>query len=291
MTPLLWLAQHARTLSHLRDRRIVIKVGGSIQDQPETMKALMAEVGALVVLGARVCVVHGGGKAITGAMSAAGLQARFVGGQRYTDEATLRIAERVLALNVNAELVGYLHDAGAPARPLHSLGTCVLRARRIAPTRPEDDLGLVGEVCDVDDAVLVAMMDHGQVPVIAPVATDIAASEPGAAARTIGKLNVNADLAAGAVACALEPDTFLLVSDTPGVRVADGAFSPRLTHADVARLKAERVIDGGMLPKVRACEVALAAGVRDVRIIDGREAGSVLAAVLDTGGGGTRFVP
>lgn len=289
MTPLLWLAQHARTLSNLRDRRIVIKVGGSIQDQPDTMRALMAEVGTLALLGARVCVVHGGGKAITGAMSAAGLQARFVGGQRYTDEATLRIAERVLGLTVNAELVGYLHAAGAPARGLHSLGTCVLRARRVAPARPEDDLGLVGEVCDVDEAVLIAMMDHGQVPVIAPVAIDAAAGEHGAA--PIGKLNVNADLAAGAVACALEPDTFLLISDTPGVRAADGTYAPRLSHSDVTRLKAEKVIDGGMLPKVRACEIALSAAVRDVRIIDGRTPGSVLAAALDADAGGTRFVP
>ncbi len=289
MTPgLLWLAQHAHALTRVRDRRLVIKVGGSIQDQPAVMKSLMGEAAALALLGAKVCVVHGGGKAISAAMNAAGLQPRFIGGQRYTDAATLLIAERVLALSVNAELVRYVNESGARATGLHSLGACVLKAGRTLPAKPELDLGLVGEVVDVDATVIGALCDAGVVPVIAPVALD-AAMDDAHPSQGPGKLNVNADLAAGTVAAAIKPDALVLVSDTPGVRVKDGSYAKSLSREQVEALKREGVVDGGMLPKVRACEEALAAGVRDVCIVDGREPGSLLGAALGLEVRGTVF--
>ncbi len=284
-----WMLDHAEAIAKVRGQLLVIKVGGSIQDQPDTMRSLMGEVAALSRIGAQVVVVHGGGKAITAAMAAAGLQAKFVGGQRFTDESTLRIAERVLGLGVNAELVGYVKHAGARAVGLHSLGTCVLRARRVKAAKPEDDLGFVGEVIDVDGDVLRALAMSGVVPVVAPVAIDVESGERGRD-ECPGKLNVNADLAAGRVADALKPDAMLLVSDTPGVRVADGSYVKTLSVQQIQQLKRDKVIDGGMLPKVQACLDAIAAGVGHVRIVDGRVRTALLGAALQVGETGTRLM-
>lgn len=256
---------------------VLIKVGGSIQDDPAQMRAVMADVAAIGAAGARTVVVHGGGKAITAALKDAGITSRFVAGQRYTDEPTLKIAERVLNLTVNAELCAMLADAGARPAPLHSLGACVLSARRTTetgkPEMPEADLGLVGRVCSVNAPVILGLTVLGCTPVIAPVALD-------QDLHGAGKLNVNADLAAGAVAAAIKPNRFILVSDTPGIRTQSeptAVYAQSLSRRDLDGLIASGVIDGGMLPKVQACFAAIDAGVRDVSIIDGRQRGALLA--------------
>ncbi len=277
-----WLSQHHRRLSALRSTGLVIKVGGSIQDEPDQLRAVMRDVAALASLEARPVVIHGGGKAITTAMNKAGLQARFVQGQRYTDHATLAIVERVLNQVVNREIQGYLQDEGCRCRGLISTGSCVLRAVRTPADpvgdAPPEDLGFVGRVTQVNVPEILGVCEGGLVPVIAPVAVDVAPTPDGP-----GKLNVNADLAAGTVAAALSPRMFILVSDTPGVRadVNDPASTlPILTRARMDELKAAGAIGGGMLPKLQACFEALAAGVPRVCIIDGRQGGALLQSVL-----------
>lgn len=264
---LAWIAEH---LPDLRSKPVVIKVGGSIQDDPAAMRSLMHQVALLSELGVTPAVIHGGGKAISAAMKAAGLTPRFVQGQRYTDEETLHIAERVLVNEVNRELVQAVQERGAQARGLHSLGLCVLRARRVI----EPDLGLVGRVGEVDAPVVAALCAAGIVPIIGPVAID--------AARDGGKLNVNADLAAGEVAFALGAGTLLMVSDTPGIRTsaAPEVWAQRLSRDDLSRLRATGIIDGGMLPKVEACLRALDAGARRVLIIDGRPPDAIVRTLL-----------
>ncbi|MFN9132244.1 MAG: acetylglutamate kinase [Phycisphaerales bacterium] len=264
---LAWIAEH---LPDLRSKPVVIKVGGSIQDDPAAMRSLMHQVALLSELGVTPAVIHGGGKAISAAMKAAGLTPRFVQGQRYTDEETLHIAERVLVNEVNRELVQAVQERGAQARGLHSLGLCVLRARRVI----EPDLGLVGRVGEVDAPVVSALCAAGIVPIIGPVAID--------AARDGGKLNVNADLAAGEVAFARGAGTLLMVSDTPGIRTsaAPEVWAQRLSRDDLSRLRATGIIDGGMLPKVEACLRALDAGARRVLIIDGRAPDAIVRTLL-----------
>ena len=257
---------------------VLIKVGGSIQDDPAQMARVMRDVAAIAASGARPLVVHGGGKAITAALKEAGIASRFVAGQRYTDEATLRIAERVLNLTVNAELCTMLSQAGARAAPLHSLGACVLKARRTTetgkPEMPHADLGLVGRVSKVDAGTILGVAGDGLIPVIAPVALD--EEHPPA-----GRLNINADLAAGAVAAAVRPGRFILVSDTPGIRIRpddSSSFAQSLSRTELGTLIASGVIDGGMLPKVQACFAALDAGVSNVCIVDGRVGGALALA-------------
>lgn len=278
---------------------VVVKVGGSIQDDPAQLRLVAADAAALARDGVRPVLVHGGGKAISAAMKAAGLSPRFVHGQRYTDQATLEIVERCLCGpgSVNEELVSMIEQAGTPATGLHSLGACVLHARRSTPAGSPDDLGLVGEVSRVSAPVIAGLCALGIIPVIAPVAlADLGAAHAGtdrAFALPLGaRLNVNADLAAGAVAAALRPTAFILVSDTPGIRTGTGDYAPALTRADVERLRASGVIDGGMLPKVLGCAMALDAGVPNVLIVDGRSPGALRRAVLHPlDAGGTRLTP
>lgn len=277
-----WLSQHHRRLSALRSMGLVVKVGGSIQDDPAQMRAVMRDVAALASLEARPVVIHGGGKAITAAMAKAGLQARFVQGQRYTDPATLEIVEKVLAQTVNRELLGYLEDEGCRCRGLTSMGSAVLMGVRTGtdpqPGKPSEDLGLVGRVTKVNVPEILGVCEGGVVPVIAPVARE--ASPP---PDSPGKLNVNADLAAGTVAAALNPRMFVLVSDTPGVRSdvnKPESSLPVLTRGHANELIASGAIAGGMLPKLQACFEALDGGVQRVCIVDGREGGALLQAVL-----------
>ena len=270
-------SKHTR-IARLRDRVVVVKVGGSIQDDVTQMRHVMRDIAALSALGALPVIVHGGGKAISAAMTAAGLQARFVQGQRYTDEATLAIVERVLVRTVNAQLCALLEEEGAASFPLHSLGSCVLFAERSgtdeSPGPPSEDLGLVGRITRVAAPVIRGLTSQRLVPVIAPVAL----TSDGTA-----KLNVNADLAAGAIAAALRAPIFMLVSDTTGVRTAPdpaAPHAPSLSKADVDRLSASGIIAGGMLPKLNACFEALRGGSTAVSILDGREPRSILSASL-----------
>ncbi|MDP1660297.1 MAG: acetylglutamate kinase [Phycisphaerales bacterium] len=267
---------------------ILVKVGGSIQDNPAQMKAIAADIAELARRGHGVIVVHGGGKAISAAMTAAGLQARFVLGQRYTDEATLSIVERVLCGEVNAQLAGDITHGGARAEPMTTLNRPVLYARRAGATDKEGahhDLGLVGRVTRVDTDPLAQSIAGGAVPVIAPVALDEATPPPHA------KLNVNADLVAGQVAQWEGVDTFILVSDTAGVRVDGTNYAATLTVAQCEDLKARAVIDGGMIPKIDACLMALAKNpFRRVCITDGRATHGLLSAAVGDDFPGTRIV-
>ena len=261
-----------------------MKVGGSVLDDRARMRGICGEIAAAARGGNRVIVVHGGGKAITAAMNAAGLAARFVMGQRYTDNGTLEIVERVLCGpgGVNAQICEDIETGGARAKALTSLGTCVLRAQRsgaIGKDGQEVDLGRVGRVVSVDAPTL-ATVPARVVPVIAPVALD--------ATRPEGKLNVNADLAAGMVAKAVAADVFVLVSDTPGIRVDEKNFAKTLSVKQIDELKSRGVIDGGMLPKVEACVMALEGkpGCR-VGIVDGRVEGAAAAAIAGDQSAGT----
>lgn len=270
-----------------RGKCVVIKVGGSIMDQPEALRGLMHDIAFLAAVGMRPVVVHGGGKAITEAMQRAGLEAQFVKGRRYTDERTLAIAEDVLVNRVNKELVADLREAGHRAMGLHSLSSCVVFAQRLLLPDDADparklDVGFVGEVTVVNAELLQALIEAGHVPVIAPIARD-------ASGR---KLNVNADSVAGHVAAALRAEKLVLVSDTHGIRRSADAsdLAASLTRVEVEALVAEGIISAGMLPKVEAAMVALEAGVAKTHIIDGRIPHSLLLEVYTDSGVGTEIV-
>jgi len=282
-------------IRRFRGKTIVVKLGGSFMDAPEDLKAVCTDIAFMRAVDIDPVVVHGGGKAITRAMEDAGLEARFVGGLRYTGPEELRIVEDVLATVINRDIVRLLEEAGAKAESLTSKGRCALKAVPLAAPG-EEDLGLVGKVVSVDSLLLRGLCDLGTIPVIAPIAC--AVDRP-PSAGTVGatvpqKFNCNADEAASAVARAMGAEKLVNVSDTHGIRARPDDQASLLSHIsepDAERLLAEGVISGGMIPKVRTLLEALKGGVKKCHIVSGRVPHSLLLEIYTDRGVGTEIVP
>jgi acetylglutamate kinase len=269
-----------------RDTTTVIKLGGSVVEHPDSLRHLLLDIVFLSTLGMRIVVVHGGGKAISRAMDEAGIEPKWVQGRRYTDDATLAIVERVLATELNHELVARLEEFGGRAMSLNFLSTNVLFGERLMLDGPDGtklDLGHVGEVTKVDRLTIDNLMYAGQVPVI-----------PSMAITADGqKLNVNADTAATAVAAAIEAEKLVVLSDIPGVLrdVNDPeSLIPHITAAEARTMIADGTIAGGMIPKIEGCLDTLAQGVKKIHIIDGRMRHALLLEIYTTSGVGTELV-
>jgi acetylglutamate kinase len=260
-------------LSALVGRYVVVKLGGSAMPHRQ---AVLQDIVCLRKLGVNLVLVHGGGAAITEWLNRIGKQAVFVNGLRVTDPATMEVAQMVLVGKVNQELVALLNHAGVKALGLSGIDGALLRARR---KQSVPDLGLVGEVEQVNAALLCTLCDQGYVPVIAPIGTG-----PDGEA-----LNINADTVAGDIGRALQAAVVLFLTDVEGVRDADGRVLSQLTPREVAQLRADGVITGGMIPKVDACLHALQGAAR-VCIADGRCPHAILLQLATDAQFGTSFV-
>src|SRR5260221_13649303 len=214
-------------------------------------------------VGMQPVLVDGGGKAINDAMEKAGVVPQWVQGRRYTDDRTIAIGEHVLCNQINRFIVSFIQSQGCESMGLHSLTSNVLIAEKTY-LQGEDgrriDLGLVGEVKSVNARLLQLLVQADAIPIIAPIARDQAG----------GRLNVNADTAAGAVAAAMKAEKLVVVSDTHGIR-ADPKDPetgvPSLTLSQIDEMVKSGVISSGMLPKVEPCITALKAGVTKAHII------------------------
>lgn len=276
-------------IRRFRDKITVIKLGGSVMEDPAALDYLLVDVVFMETVGMRPIIVHGGGAAISRGMAEAGIEPRFIHGRRYTDDATLEIVQRVLAGQINQSIAGRIEEFGGRAMPLSAVGqknNNVLYGERLTLAGPDGepiDLGHVGKVTRVDRDTIENLCYAGQVPVI----PSMCEMEGG------GRLNVNADTAATAVAQALGAEKLVFLSDVNGVR-QDKDDPESLIHsltADHAReLIAERAIEAGMIPKVEGCLDTLAKGVRKIHIIDGRLRHSLLLEVYTTRGVGTEIV-
>ncbi len=279
------LIEAHRYIRRFAGKTVVVKVGGSIMDEPKALTGLLLDVCFMDAVGMRPIIVHGGGKAISRAMGEAGLEAQFVQGRRYTDERTLAIVEHVLANDINASMVKTINDNAHHAMPLHSLTSCAIFGKRLFLEGDEGrkiDIGYVGEVDHVNAELLNALVASQVIPVIAPIARD----------GSGGKLNINADSAAGKIAAAVKAEKLVLVSDTHGIRTGDSddTLASHLTKTEVEGLIDSGAIDGGMLPKVEAAFTALEAGVTKTHIIDGRIPHSLLLEIFSSTGIGTEVV-
>ncbi|MGQ9550099.1 MAG: acetylglutamate kinase [Roseiflexus sp.] len=227
----------------------VIKVGGNDLDDATFVAELARVVAAIRPF---PVLVHGGGKEIGILQETLGSTPRFVGGLRYTDATALTAAEMVLCGSVSTRLVAALITAGADALGISGVDRGLIRV--VKQEHPAGDLGRVGRPTAVRNEVLRDLLDHGIIPVIAPIALG-----------PDGPYNVNADEAAGVVAAALGAGEVVFVTNVPGVLV-NGDVMHRLTRNEIESLIADNTITGGMIPKVRAALTALDAGVRAARI-------------------------
>jgi acetylglutamate kinase len=272
-------------IRQFRDKITVIKLGGSVMEDPAALRHLLVDVVFMETVGMRPVLVHGGGAAISRAMEAAGIEPRFVQGRRYTDEATLEIVERVLAYETNEEIADRIEQYGGRSAPLNFRTTNVLWGERLKLSGDAGepiDLGNVGYVTRVDRSTIDNLCYAGIVPVI----PSMCRTEKGE------KLNVNADTAATAVAQAMGAEKLIFLSDVNGVR-KDKNDPASLIHSLTANEARELIrtgaIDKGMIPKVEACLETLDKGIRKIHIIDGRQRHSLLLEIYTNRGVGTEI--
>jgi acetylglutamate kinase len=266
----------------------IVKYGGSFMDSPDdnVRNSVARDIVFLEAVEINPVVVHGGGKAITRAMEKAGLAAKFIQGQRVTDEATVKIVDDVLSREINPEVVATINSLGGAAQGF--AGTDIFKCRKLWLDDKDNpgakiDIGFVGEVIGVNTALLLECIEQGITPVISPTAR----GEDGHI------YNCNADVAAAQVAIALKAKRLVFMSDVPGLlsdpKNPDSVISNLKIEA-VAALKKAGIIDKGMIPKVDSAVAAIKTGVEKVSFVDGRVPHSVLLEIFTDEGVGTEVV-
>ncbi|GMN03533.1 acetylglutamate kinase [Erythrobacter sp. MTPC3] len=266
-------------------RTFVVKYGGHAMGEPQAARDFAEDIVLLKAVGINPVVVHGGGPQIGEMLSRLGVESTFVDGLRVTDEATAKVAEMVLSGAINKELVGWLSNAGGKAIGISGKDGGLVTARKVERTTrdPESliesviDLGFVGEPAKVDTSVIDTAVAAGMIPVIAP----IAGGEDGST------YNINADTMAGAIAAALGAARLFLLTDVAGVLDADGKLLSDLSPADIAKLRDEGVIKGGMVPKLETCVSAVESGCEAAVVLDGRVPHAMLLEFFTARGAGT----
>lgn len=269
-------------LQAFRGKTFLIKMGGSAMEDPDLVRKVMRDVVFLEVAGINPIIVHGGGKAISSAMKEAGLEAEFVGGFRRTTEEAISIVEKVLSNEINPGLVQMIREFGGKATGIS--GTDVFLGEKMkikdADGNPAD-IGRVGEVVGCQLGQMDSAHKASIVPVISPLASELATGKP---------LNINADLAAAALAKELRVTKLVYLSDVPGLMKdpSDPSTLIKSVNREQAEaLLADGTISGGMIPKVQSAMDALNAGVRKVHFVDGRLPHALLLEIFTDYGIGT----
>lgn len=269
-------------LQAFRSKTILIKMGGSAMDDPDLVANVMRDITFMEVAGINPVIVHGGGKAISSAMETAGLEAKFINGFRVTSDAAIEIVSKVLSSEINPGLVRMIREMGGKAIGIP--GTDIFFGEKIRSQHPDGspaDLGRVGEVVGCQLHNMDTAHKAGIVPVISPLATELASGKP---------LNINADLAAAALAKELRVSKLIYLSDVPGLlkNPADPSSLIQSINTSTAHeLIADGTISGGMIPKIQSAIDALRAGVRKVHFVDGRLPHALLLEIFTDGGIGT----
>jgi acetylglutamate kinase len=273
-------------IQRFRSQTFVVKYGGSFMDSPDAAirNSVARDIVFLEAVGINPVVVHGGGKAITRAMEAAGLKANFIQGQRVTDEATVGVVEQVLSREINPEVVRTIEALGGKARGFagSDIFTCHKMWLKNADGS-QADIGYVGEVYKVNVEPLRECIRRSITPVISPTARG-----------DDGKIyNCNADVAAAQAAIALKARRLVFMSDVPGLMRDPKDVTTvisRLQTSEVSELKQKGIVDKGMIPKVDSAVAAIRSGVEKVSFVDGRLLHSVLLEIFTDAGVGTEVV-
>ncbi len=272
-------------IQSFRDEIVVIKFGGSAMEDPKLVRSAMRDIVFMECVGMNPVIVHGGGKAITARLKELGIETKFINGLRYTCDKTIKVVDEVMHDVINKDLVNSLNHFGGKARQVS--GKKILKAEKISSTCPKTgqplDLGLVGEVTDINIRPVVELIDTGVVPVITPLASDDAGCV----------YNINADTAACKIAEKLKARKLVFLSDVPGIlRNPEDQESviSTIRTSDVKKLMKDGIITGGMIPKMDSATHAIKAGTKKVHMIDGRIQHSLLLEIFTDKGVGTEII-
>src|SRR5271170_6086338 len=280
------LAEALPYIRRFRGKSFVIKYGGHAMQAEDLRESFAQDIVLLDLVGIKPVVVHGGGPQITELIGKLGLKSRFVRGMRVTDAETMEAAEMVLQ-RINKDIVALISRQGGRAVGLSGKdGDLIVSQKMHMVVREKGgrssrvDIGLVGEVVEVNPGVIRTLEDAYFIPVIAPIGYG----------RDGLTYNLNADLAAGKIAAALDAEKLILMTDVEGVKDGDGKLVSTLEAAAARKLIARGVIAEGMIPKVECCIDALKAGVAKTHILDGRVRHAVLLEIFTRSGVGTEVI-
>lgn len=276
-------------LSEFKGKTIVVKYGGNAMLNDELKTNVLRDIVFLKCAGMRPVVVHGGGPEITRQLMQAGKKSEFVSGLRVTDAESVGIAEMALVGKINTDLVARLNKLGGKAVGLNGKDGNLIQAKKHLADVYENgevnlvDIGYVGNVEHINTDLIDCLLDGGFIPVIAPTGV-------GSQGETY---NINADSVAGEIAGALKAEKLLVLTDVRGIYSDyrdENSFISTLSFEKAQELIIRGNIDGGMIPKVRACITALSGGAKKTHIIDGRAEHTILMEIFSDKGVGTEVV-
>jgi len=254
---------------------VVVKYGGNAMINEELKKQVMEDIVLLWLIGVKVVLVHGGGPEISELMDKLGKKPEFVDGLRVTDQETIDIVQMVLAGKVNKSLVNKLEMNGGKAMGISGMDGMLIEAKI-----KDERLGFVGEITNIHINPVTDLLEKGYIPVISTVGCD----------KQGNSYNINGDTAAAYIAGALGAERLIMMTDIEGIlRDKDNpdTLIPYITVEEAEKLYEDKVISGGMIPKVKCCVNAIEKGVKNVVIMDGRVPHSILMELLTDEGAGT----
>jgi len=262
---------------------IVVKYGGNAMIDEGLKNNVMMDIVLMKYVGIRPVLVHGGGSKITEVLNKMGKESRFIKGIRVTDRETAETAEMVLSGSVNKELVSLINKNGGKAVGISGKDGGLLKAEKYRNTgSPEDDMGFVGEIVDVDTAIINTLLSGGFIPVIASIG-----------GGSDGEIyNINADHVAREIAIALKAEKLVFLTDVEGIYedIENKVIKSTITIKEAMDMMERGKVSGGMIPKIESCIKALRGGVKQVHVIDGRIPHSLLLEVFTDSGIGTMFL-
>lgn len=274
------LSQALPYIQKYHDKIVVIKYGGNAMENEQLKQNVMEDVVLLSEVGVKLVLVHGGGPDINQTLHMVGKEYKFVNGLRYTDKETMDIVQMVLAGKTNKNLVNMISKLHAKAVGISGMDGHIIEAQKMVS---ENDLGYVGQIVKIHPELIFKLIDDGYIPVVASVGTDCQGNI----------YNVNADLAASAIAGALNAENMIFVSNVPGVLKNpedEDSIMTNIHISDVPKLEEDGIITGGMIPKVECCVDCVRQGVKKTVIIDGRVPHACLIEMLSDEGIGSMIV-
>lgn len=278
------LAEALPWLQHFRDKIVVVKYGGNAMVDEELKAAFAADMVFLRTVGAKPVVVHGGGPQISAMLERVGLEGEFKGGFRVTTPEVMEVVRMVLFGQVGRDLVGLINSHGpyAVGTSGEDAGLFTATKRLVEVEGEPTDIGLVGDITDVNPAALMDIIEAGRIPVVSTIA-------PGEDGEVY---NINADTAAGALAAAIGAERLLILTNVEGLYTDWPNKDSLVSKIQLTEL--ENILPGldfGMIPKMESCLRAVQGGISAAHVIDGRIAHSVILELLTMGGIGTMVLP
>ena len=270
-----------------KGKTFVVKAGGGVFGDTDSTRVLIEQIAILHYFGVRVVMVHGGGPQTTEISEALGVPTRMVEGRRVTDQKAIDVTAMVLNGLINTRILGICRDLNIDAVGISGVDAGLVRAHRRPPVKIDSgevvDYGFVGDIDSVDATVIRKLLDNGLMPVISPLSAD----EAGVI------LNINADTVAAAIGAALGAEKLILCTGAPGILERLDDPTSLISYTDLRglkRLREEKSIVEGMLPKAKAIESALQGGVRRVHVVSYKSPEGILSEVFTNEGTGTLIV-